>query len=254
MRQFYLDLPDGVVPTAGERFTLDRDESHHLSTVLRGGRQEQLVLVDGRGHRMTAQPLGGDGKRREVEILAVGQVESEMRVPHLHLACAMVKGRRMEWMLEKAVELGVHRIMPLVTERGSVLPRDGKQSRWRTLLVAALKQSGRAWLPELTAPRRLADILADDSRFLFGAVPQPDPPRPALGVPGSRTAGAESLTLLVGPEGGWTPAEEESLFAGATPIDLGPHVLRTETAAVVGLYALQVERQRLLATAASQGS
>jgi 16S rRNA (uracil1498-N3)-methyltransferase len=163
------------------------------------------------------------------------------------LGCAVVKGRRFEWVLEKAVELGAHRIVPLRTERGVVTARPGKQSRWQSLLVAALKQSGRALLPELAPTAELGDLL-DEGRpglTLFGSVPgeteavpwtdllhpvpRPLPPR---------------LTLLVGPEGGWTPAERGLLReGGARAVGLGPHVLRTETAAVAGLAALQALRQ-----------
>lgn len=246
MRQFYLATDSASPPRAGDVVTLDADESRHLRTVLRGGRDRELVLVDGRGRRMTARPRDGAGPVR-LEILTVARVDEEAAPPRLVLGCAVVKGRRFEWVLEKAVELGAHRIVPLRTERGVVAARPGKQSRWQSLLVAALKQSGRALLPELAATVQLADLL-DEARSgmtLFGAVPGETEAGPwtDLLAPAPRPLPA-TLTLLVGPEGGWTPAERGLMReSGAHAVGLGPHVLRTETAAAAGLAALQALRQ-----------
>lgn len=256
MRQFFLDLPAGVRPLPGERHALDSEESHHLATVLRGGRDEILHLVDGRGLRMTARDAGGQGRRREVEILTVEADESEMLEPRLTLAVAVVKGRRFEWVLEKAVEIGAHAIVPLITARGSVQPRDAKQSRWRTILVSALKQSGRSLLPQLDETIPFEQALARGGQGYFGAVPAAgtEPPCEATDLRPAGPRPAE-LVLWVGPEGGWTPQEEARLEeAGARPVGLGPHVLRTETAALVGLYALQDLRRRWIAEAAARGS
>jgi 16S rRNA (uracil1498-N3)-methyltransferase len=149
--------------------------------------------------------------------------------------------------LEKAVELGAHRIVPLRTERGVVAARPGRESRWRTLLVSALKQSGRALLPELAPAADLAALLAEEpgGPLLFGAVPGEAAAVAwtELLAPAPRPL-PPTLTLLVGPEGGWTPAERAAMAAhGARAVGLGPHVLRTETAAVAGLAALQALRQ-----------
>lgn len=256
MRQFHLDLPAGSVPRPGERHVLDSEESHHLATVLRGGRDDVLHLVDGRGLRLTARAVGGGGKRQEVEILTTERDESELQAPRLVLACAVVKGRRFEWVLEKAVELGAHAIVPLVTARGTVQPRGNKRSRWQTILVSALKQSGRSLLPELEETTSLERAIGRGGRGWFGAVPaeggEPAPEAVDLQPEGPLP---DELVLWVGPEGGWTPAEEEKLVAaGARPVGLGPHVLRTETAAIVGLFALQGLRRRWIASEGASGS
>jgi 16S rRNA (uracil1498-N3)-methyltransferase len=251
LRQFYLATDPDRLPRPGDRVALDGDESHHLFTVLRGGRQPQLDLVDGRGHRLTGLPCGRRGKLAEVEILTLTTDEEEARAPLLAVACAVVKGKRFEWALEKAVELGAHEFLPLETDLGVVDPRPGKQERWRSLMTAALKQSGRSFMPALSVPLPVGDALARSrgGPVYFGAAPA-DGAAGAAGVPlrneilehgeGSPPA---RLTVLIGPEGGWSGAELSQLAgAGARPLDLGPHVLRTETAAVTGLAFLQVFR------------
>ncbi len=248
MRQFYLDLPADTPPQPGQVVTLASDESHHLSTVLRGGRDLVLNLTDGRGRRYTARPAGGNRRRVDVEILTVTADPGESAAPRLHLACAVVKGKRFEWALEKAVEVGAHRIIPLVTEHGVIEPGSGRQERWLGILKAGLKQSGRCLLPELAEPLRLADHLnmSGGSWCCFGAVPgEVDSCRPwQEWLAAAPHPVPDSLEVIIGPEGGWSAAERDQLLARQVlPVDLGPHVLRTETAAVAGLLALQALRR-----------
>lgn len=247
MRQFFLETTEGEILQPGQTVALDSEESHHLFTVLRGGRDLTLQLVDGRGRRLTARTVGGDKRRAQLEILTVTEDAAEKASPRLELACAVVKGKRFEWALEKAVELGAHRIVPLVTERGVIEPGAGKQQRAQTILRSALKQCGRCQLPDLEAPLRLNEYLACPSQGLrlFGAVPG----EAAGTVPWTSFLGQapeplpEVLCMVVGPEGGWTSVEIDALLdAGAVPVQLGPHVLRTETAAAAGLTALQALR------------
>ncbi len=250
MRQFFLETNPDQLPAVGETVLLDREESHHLATVLRGGRDDVLHLTDGRGHRVTARAVDPEGRQTRLEILSFTVDVEEADRPHLTLACAVVKGRRFEWVLEKAVELGVHTIVPLITRHGVIDPRQGKQDRWAGLLKAALKQAGRTWLPHLASPMSLDEYLTAESTVwhLFGAVPGELPLE--LSVPAWTSLLAEPpsplpnvLSVLVGPEGGWSSGEQEQLLrAEAHPVHLGPHVLRTETAAVAGLCALQALR------------
>lgn len=249
MRHFFLEPTAEFLPAPGDTVALDPDESHHLFTVLRGGRQTVLHLVDGQGRRLTGQAVGKDGKRALVRVETVTLDERENALPHLVLACAVVKGKRFEWALEKAVELGAHRIIPLRCANGVIDPREGKRSRWVTLLKSALKQCGRSWLPTLEAPQTLSAALdaGSDQINLFGAVPGECP---AAEVPtwdtllsAKPTPLPAALGVFVGPEGGWTTAEWELLASRAQPVRLGPHILRTETAAAAGLTALQTLRQ-----------
>lgn len=246
MRQFYLSIDPAAPPQVGDLVTLDRDESHHLQSVLRGGGRD-WCLVDGCGRRYLARaavPASRPGEARPAvfEILAVDTDPREETGPRLTLACAVVKGRHFELVVEKSVELGAHRLLPLVTERGVIEPGEGRRARWEALMRAALKQSGRCRLPELAEPLSLAEALAacsGDALYVGGA---PDERALLDGGPsatGTATAGL-GRTLFIGPEGGWTPAEAARLLAaGARPLDLGPFTLRTETAAIVGLAALR---------------
>lgn len=240
MRQFFLAQDD--LPVPGDLVTLDSEESHHLLKVLRGGDGEDLHLVDGRGHRLTARSAGRTGRLARLEILDVVADPHEAALPRLRLACGVVKGRRWEYALEKAVECGAHAVVPLLTEHGVVEPREGRRDRWQTVLRSALKQSGRCLLPELAEPVDLEGFLAEvgPGVLAYGAVPLERGAAPAQGLPVPEGEPPAWLTVMVGPEGGWTDAERRSLAAaGALPLDLGPHVLRTETAAVAALVLAQ---------------
>jgi len=173
VRQFFLDTTGQGLPAPGDTVVLDPDESHHLFTVLRGGRDSQLHLVDGRGYRLSGVSVGRRGKCALVKVEVVTEDSRESRAPQLVLACAVVKGKRFEWALEKAVELGVHRIVPLRCEHGVIDPREGKQSRWLSLMKSAVKQCGRSWLPSLAAPQTVAEALTSGlaSECFFGAAP-----------------------------------------------------------------------------------
>ncbi len=253
MRIFFLADSGEPSPRPGERVVLDREESHHALTVLRRAERDPVGLVDGNGGRYTARLVDRDGKRAVLEILTAEQDETEVAAPRLCLACGVVKGRHWEWVLEKAVELGVHRIVPLLTEFGVVEPRDGRRDRWLAVMRSALKQSHRAWLPELDEPCTLAAFLKERPAgpLWFGAVPDE---RTAPAAEPAAAAGLPWLAVAVGPEGGWSPSERADLLgAGATMLDLGPHVLRTETAAAAGLVVLQGLRRRAILDTAAPG-
>jgi len=237
---------------------LDKEESHHLFTVLRGGRNSQIILTDGRGYRYEGHSAGKEGKTALVEIASCTRLTTEVKPPLLTLYCGVVKGKRFELVLEKAVELGVHRIVPLLTEHGVVDPRDKKQDRWNTILKTALKQSLRCTLPKLDSALSIQQAVNDVEKGLplcrfFGAVPGELPPGVTVSLwPDLMNKAVvdtvQRLDFYVGPEGGWSSEERiELLDAGCHPVDLGPHVLRTETAALAGLALLQAVRGCCLA-------
>ncbi len=255
MGQFLLS-PRGSGPAAvGEVTALAAEEARHLKTVLRAEPGRILDLTDGRGYRYTGRLRQGTDRRPEVEILTCFRDDQETRPPLLVLAVAVVKGRRFEWALEKACELGAHRIIPLRTEFTVVRPGEGKHGRWRTILTAALKQSGRCLLPELTDVMSLAEALNTMTDFIgYGASPGAERERGGQDVAGPLSPAVSGpfgeLAVCIGPEGGWSGPELDLLAgAGAEPLDLGPHVLRTETAAVASLVVLQERRRRMLAQA-----
>lgn len=222
-------VPGPLAP--GARATLDREASHHLCRVLRMGAGDPVQVFDGEGARHDAVVDAPDPRACTLRIGAArpSATESPLRVT---LAQCISGGDRMDWTIEKAVELGVSRIVPLTSQRSVVrLDVDRAQRRdahWRRLVVAACMQCGRDRLPALDAPQPLARWLA--SRQGPGFVLDP-----GAGMRlGTIAAPGESLDLLVGPESGLAPDEIAAAeAAGLLRVSLGPRVLRTETAAPV---------------------
>lgn len=251
MRHFFLDIEASHTPVVGKTVVLDREESHHLSTVLRGGRDYEVVLTDGRGNRFVARVMSQERRNASLEILEVERDESEFSAPQLVLALAMIKPKRFEWALEKAVELGVHSIVPLMTENVVKDLGNIKAKRWVTIMRSAIKQCGRSYLPEILAPQTVGKFVPSlaAGSAVFGAIPEEmgldHQPIALLELAAQRPGNMpESLTALIGPEGGWSE-DEVGLFLkqGLQPITLGPHILRAETAATACLAGLQSIRQ-----------
>jgi 16S rRNA (uracil1498-N3)-methyltransferase len=258
VRHFFLELETGEIPAVGQIVTLDQEESHHLGTVLRGGRDQEVALTDGRGNRFVAGVSRRDRRQAHLEILSMQRDDDEFAAPRLVLGMAMVKVKRFEWALEKAVELGVHRISPLITEHSVVEPGKEKSKRWRTIMKSAVKQCGRSFLPGLDEVVQLKQFLQNSKAGLtvFGAVPGEqglDEPAVTLLDLAARQPGQlpPQITALIGPEGGWSE-QEVSLFqeSGLQPVNLGPHILRAETAAAACLAGLQGVRQGWLGNSA----
>jgi 16S rRNA (uracil1498-N3)-methyltransferase len=200
---------------------------------------DQVELFDGKGFATIARIALLD--KDQVELIAEGPPISEVAPPSsLTLATAIPKGQRFDWLIEKATELGVARLIPLVTERSVVDPRESKLDRLRKTIVEAAKQSGRNCLmvlePALTWPEVVAS--GDESLRLI-ALPG--------GLPPDRWPAFKSLrkmTLAVGPEGGFSPAETElARAAGWHPIQLSSNILRIETAGIAGASMIMARCQ-----------
>ncbi|WP_106476725.1 16S rRNA (uracil(1498)-N(3))-methyltransferase [Phytohalomonas tamaricis] len=221
---------------AGARLTLSDSAARHVGLVLRKGEGEPLVLFDGRGNEALASIASVDRKRVDVvvEHLREPVPESSLAV---HLGQAISKGERMDFAIQKAVELGVGAITPLYAERGEVRLKGDRAAKklahWRGVAVSACEQCGRAVVPEICEPQTITEWLArrDEALRLVlhpgeGSLEQMQPPRDAA--------------LLIGPEGGLTDAEVASARAsGFEALTLGPRILRTETAPIVALSVLQ---------------
>jgi 16S rRNA (uracil1498-N3)-methyltransferase len=194
---------------------------HHLRRVLRLRPGSLLTVTDGRGGRASAV-LTADG-------VDVGGWEHEARPPAIVLHPGLAKAGKLDLVVEKATELGVGVIAPVVCERSEVRWDAGKAAarvaRWRTIAVSALEQSRGVWLPQVEPPALFADVITSGTGFVFdqrgctgSASLETDPPERAV----------------VGPEGGLTDGElQAAQDAGWTIVSLGPRVLRTETAAIV---------------------
>lgn len=213
---------------------LEGSEAHHLAHVLRLRAGQSVVLFDGRGAEVDATITAVS--KREVR-LEPGTVRQLTDVPGLRLTLAVAppKGDRFRWLVEKATELGVERLIPLRTTRSVVDPRDAKLDKLRQTVIAACKQSGRARLMAIDETTDLESLRATRAAQAATASatlllhPEAPPLREQLrGVEGE-------LLLVIGPEGGFTPEELEQADSSGFPRGaLGHTILRTETAALAG--------------------
>jgi 16S rRNA (uracil1498-N3)-methyltransferase len=214
--------------SAGVLVVLDGGQANYLGNVLRLKVGDALLLFDGVSGEWLAS-VAEVGKKRMA--LAVEQAtRPQEAVPDLALAFAPIKKGRVDWLVEKAVELGVTRLQPVITQRTIVDKLN--LDRMRAHIVEAAEQCGRTSLATIDAPLKLDAFLRglDGSRALYFADETGGAPATSAFAPGS-------ATLLTGPEGGFTPDEAAAIRAapGATAISLGPRILRAETAAWGGV-------------------
>jgi 16S rRNA (uracil1498-N3)-methyltransferase len=219
---------------------LDDKASHHLARVLRAKIGDSLLLFNGKGGEYTAEITHIDKKSVEVRVMAFLQREVESPI-HIHLAQGIARGEKMDFIVQKAVELGVTSITPLVTERCNVrLDSEREEKRlqhWHAVVVSACEQSGRNRLPNLEKTAFLKDWLASakgDYRFILS--PHVEKKLPATVIKEQAT-----IVLLIGPEGGFSDEEVKlAVENGFMPLNLGKRILRTETASIAAITALQV--------------
>ncbi|MCB1598878.1 MAG: 16S rRNA (uracil(1498)-N(3))-methyltransferase [Xanthomonadales bacterium] len=231
--------------TADQELALSEDLSNHITRVLRLRVGDRLQLFDGRGREFAAELIAAERKRAQVRVGTelAALADSPLQ---LTLAQGLCRGEKMDLVLQKATELGVQRVQPLQTERTEVKLDAEREARrmahWRQVLISACEQSGRARVPELAAPMALpswlAELLADATAADAGSVRlmlDPEGDVVLRDLPQATRA-----LLAVGPEGGFSEHEGDMLQrAGFTRLRLGPRVLRTETAGLAAIAALQ---------------
>ena len=230
MSGFWVELED----VGEESLVLRGDEAHHLLRVRRYGLGDEIEAVDGAGccYRARIEKVG----QSEVEAAIVAKFQEKGESPvRLHLAPALIKGQRFDYVIEKATEVGVASIRPLAVERAVIRPNsERKRERWQRLAQAATKQCGRSRMPLVAIPQSLSDVmagLARDCDAIWLATPDGQ-------VPGMESVvelgSVSSVGLLVGPEGGFTVAEvARARAAGASAFSWGDRILRADTAGVV---------------------
>lgn len=254
-RRFYA-APETI---SGSLINLACDESHHLARVLRLHANDEAFAFDGRGREYRCRVAKPDARHAQLEIITAlaDRVESPL---DLTLAQALVKGEKFDLIVQKAAELGVRRIIPLVTENADLRLSDERaekrMERWRRIALEALKQSGGRRLVDIQPPAALADYLGSitlgESSTAEASRTFADRPAPPVLLVFSERGGTSIDTALgntdhtrpvvacVGPEGGWDAIELEGFESrGARPVTLGPRILRAETAAVVAMTLLQ---------------
>ncbi|PID38365.1 MAG: hypothetical protein CSA65_01740 [Proteobacteria bacterium] len=242
-RRVFLSIP---LPSEGDALRLDGPDHHHLTRVLRLDAGAALLLVDSDGWAAEAEII--EVRKRELRLrLSPRQRLPAPPLPRLSLLHGVARGGRSELVLQKATELGVDRLCPVLCDRSVARPREAesKRVRWLEVVRQAARQSERTRLPEVSAPQPLSEALMvargrRELRLVAALGGQP------LSSHVEPLREAEAVTLLVGPEGGLT--ENEVALArreGFAPVSLGPQVLRSETAALTLLALVAFASGRL---------
>jgi len=247
MHRFYLP-PEHC---AGESLRLDGREAHHALQVLRLQHGELVTVLDGIGNSFICTV---EAVSRNAATLAISLKNFVPAPPvAVTLLVGVPKGKIIESLIQKAVELGVRRIVPLLTERVVTQLDDdgveGKRAKWQQVAIEAIKQCGAVWLPTVEAPTPIGSFLERREKFdlsLVGALQKERrQPREILReFQTSQNRRPQSIAIWIGPEGDFTPAELQAIqAAGASPITLGNLTLRVETAAIYCLSFLNYELQ-----------
>jgi 16S rRNA (uracil1498-N3)-methyltransferase len=203
---------------------LPAGEAHHLFKVLRGRSGDEVEVVDGTG-RLFAAGLREGGEAVVLEELAA----SEVADTEVSLYQAVPKGGRMDLVVEKATEVGATSIVPLLTERGVVNPREGKVDRWRRVAEAAARQSLRLAVPKVSEPVPFSEVVSRVGEK--GVLLHNDP-----GIPPVEAVVGSPAGLFVGPEGGWSQGELRLAGDAGMPFgSIGPYRLRSETAGIIAV-------------------
>ena len=224
-------------------------EAHHARTVLRLARGEKVVLFDGCGRELTAEITALDS--RQIVLRKLHESSTPPLRCQITLGQAIPKGKNMDLIVQKAVEIGAAAIVPIISDRTIVRldPDDAaaKQAKWQTIAIEAAKQCGQNWLPQVETPRSLAHFFSGRAPFdlqLIGSLQSDALPLKKIlaeyaAEHGDRPA---RVLMLIGPEGDFTPAELNLARShGCRPITLGPIILRVETAAIYCLSVLSYE-------------
>jgi len=219
-------------PIEGSEARLVGGEAHHLAHVMRAKVGHEITLFDGSGAQFAARVERIE--RAEIVLSVLERREVNRELPFdLTLAVALPKGDRRRWLVEKAVELGVTRLVPLVTERA--IGQDVGAARLRQTVIEASKQCGRNRLLEIAEPAPLAKVLDGTPHDALRLIAHPDDEagRESLAAILARSPMASRVALAIGPEGGFTDGELQlARAAGWSAISLGPRILRVETAAL----------------------
>ena len=227
--------------TAKSPFPLSPDAFQHLIKVLRCKIGHQIELFDGQGNQQSAQICTVEKKSATIELIGSPQSNAASALP-IHLGQVLSKGERMDYALQKSVELGVSEITPLFSERCDVkLPSDRvekKLQHWRKVVISACEQCRQNWLPTVNAPMNIEDwIKQSDAEIKLAMHTATQESKSLL----DQSLSPKSVAVLVGPEGGLSSTEvEQAEVSGFSALQLGPRVFRTETAPVVALSLLQM--------------
>ena len=224
--------------TVSTQINLDDDAANHIGRVLRMKAEQELVLFDGSGAQFPARIIAVTKKLIQVEVIEKQNISTESPL-HLHLGQVISRGDKMELTIQKSVELGVNVITPLISERCGVKLNaerlDKKLQQWRKIAISACEQCGRNIVPEIRSVMSLDDWISE----AFDGLKLNLHPRAENSI--NTLTPTQNIRLLIGPEGGLSSEEiATTRECGFSETLLGPRVLRTETAALTAITALQV--------------
>jgi 16S rRNA (uracil1498-N3)-methyltransferase len=227
-RRFFVDAVESG------RAQITGPDAHHLARVLRVEPGQKFEISDNRAVYLAEV----ESVRKDLVSFSIcGQVAASEPAVRSTLLASLIRFERFEWMLEKATELGVARVVPVEAERsekGLAQAAEKRRLRWNRIAREASEQSRRDRLPEIQAPVGLAGALRIEAGYRYILEEAEAPPILAV-LPAQREPGA-TVALLLGPEGGWTDREREQMARSAwRPVSLGPQILRAETAAIAAL-------------------
>ena len=231
-RRFF--APPSAFDSSKRTVTLTADEARHLREVLRLKPGDEVSVFDGAGKEFRARVAQARRESAELDVdeeIEPARPESPLQIT---LAVALLKGEKFDLVVQKATELGVTKIVPLITRYADIKLRDESDAskrvaRWQRIALEAAKQSGRAVVPEVTLPKSFASVFKNPC-LLFSE----------KGGHGLTQIDTDSVTAIVGSEGGWSDEElEQARTAGAQIITLGGRILRAETAAITVAALLQ---------------
>jgi 16S rRNA (uracil1498-N3)-methyltransferase len=228
-RRFFVD------EVRSGRAEISGDDARHLTRVLRVEAGQRYEISDNRNVYLAEIDTA---RKEHVTFRTLEKLASPAPTVRLVLCAALIKFDHFEWMIEKATELGVSEIVPVETirsERGLERAAHKRVERWRRIALEASQQSRRAFLPEVSEPESLRDVLNREASYKFALDENPAARSLNAALPSARDP-QDTVAMLIGPEGGWTD-EERAQFtaAGWAPVSLGPLVLRAETAALAAL-------------------
>lgn len=232
--RLFIDMP----LTTGEIINLPREKAHHISHVLRMRIGDSIKLINGSGNEYQSKIIEISKKSAQTKIGESIQVTNESPLT-INLCLSVARGQHMDFSIQKAVELGVKNIIPVISEFSNVKIQDdrvsNKLSHWQNIIISATEQCGRSHLTQIQKPVSLAEWLsleASTTRLILHPESQQSMPNISFSE--------KELTLMIGPEGGFSDAEvEQAKENGCQPICLGPRILRAETAVVCAVSNAQ---------------
>lgn len=222
-----------------QEVTLNAEPSHHLARVLRACIGDPVTIFNGLGGEYECEITHIDKRHVTVRVCHFSPRETESPL-NLCLAQGISRGEKMDYTIQKAVELGVKSILPLFTERSTVkLDEERREKRlqhWQSIIISAAEQSGRNQLPTIALPHPFSQglsTLKNDLCFILS-------PTATQSLRSHTVPPDQRIVLFIGPEGGFSEKEvAQAEQAGCLPLSLGPRILRTETAAVAAITLLQ---------------